>query len=293
MRFTTSKLFLVLLAGLAFGSSAVLARFALREVDPYQLVVLRFCIASVAYILALWVWKKKIPTNRRTLLDISLVGLFASGLPLLLFFFALAYMSSGMLTIFLALMPLLTAFLAHFFLRDERLNKQMVLGLAVALAGVSYLIASRTNGITEAFDARGPLLTLVGVGMVAAGTVYARARLTMQDPFVVSSLQTVAAFVALLVIVILLGKFSVGSYSVGAWAAVAYNGLVGSFIAFWVTFELIQRYGATASALPGYVMPVFSSILGVMLLGEIITLPFIIGALLVLLGLRLALRHNS
>src|SRR5205823_1867797 len=139
------------------------------------------------------------------------------------------------------------------------------------------LIAAKTNGLTETFNIRGPLIAVLGITILSSGSVYARARLKEEDPFIVSSLQTMAAFVLLAILVAGLGKFHVGDVSIKAWAATAYTGIVGSFAAFWLMFTLIKKYGATASALPGYVMPVVSSILGAILLGEIINISLIAG----------------
>jgi drug/metabolite transporter (DMT)-like permease len=290
---THNKLLLVLLAGFAFGSSIVMARFALREIDPLPLVALRFAIASIAYIIVLALWKKTVTKNRRRLIDMMLVGFFGTGLALLIFHFALLYVSSAMLAIFLAILPLCTAAMAHFFLNDEKLNKQLMSGLAISLGGVVYLIASKTNGLVESFVIAGPILALSGVFFAAAGGVYARKYLSGEDPFVVSSIQSIAAFSLIFTVVLLLGKFQFNDVSISAWLAAVYNGIVGSFFAFWATFELIKRYGATASALSGYVMPVVSSILGVVLLGEILSLSLIIGSLIVLAGLTLVIKQQS
>ncbi len=270
-----------------------MARVALEEIDPYPLTVLRFAIAAIAYIAALLLWRKKLLTGRRKLLDISLVGFFTTGLPLLLFFFALIYISSGMFSILFATLPLFTGLLAHFFLSSEKLNKNLLIGLVVSLAGAAYLISTKTNGLIEGFNVKGPLITLVGILMIAGGTVYARARLSKEDPFVVSSLQTFAALILITAIVLALGKFKLDHISLKAWGAVAYNGLVGSFIAFWLSFVLIKKFGATTSALASYVMPVVSSVLGVILLSEIISLSLVLGAIIILFGLFLALRKPA
>lgn len=282
------KLLLVILAGAAFGSSVVYARIALREIGPYPITVLRFGIASAAYLITLPLLGKRIFTDSKKLRDVSVVGVVGTGLPLLLFYFALTNISSGMFSVLFAATPLATAIVANFFLASERLNQRLVVGLLVSFLGVVLLIATRSSGLATGFDIRGPLAVLAGVLMVASGGVYARKRLATEDPLVVSAAQTMAAFILITVFVLAIGKWQIGSISPGGWFAIFYNGIVGSYIAFWLVFTLVKKFGATASALPGYVMPVVSALLGAVMLGEVITIPLIFGAALILGGVFLS-----
>ena len=74
------------------------------------------------------------------------------------------------------------------------------------------------------------------------------------------------------------------------WLAVSYNGIIGSFVAFWLVFTIIKRYGATSSVLPSYLMPSIAGIFGAALLGEIISLPLVLAAVVILLGIYFASR---
>ena len=282
------KLWLVLLAGSAFGSSIVFARTALQEIGPYPVTVLRFGIASAAYLITLPLLKKKFFKDLKLIRDVSVVGVVGTGLPLLLFYFSLLYVSSGILAVLLATLPMFTALLAHFFIATERLTIRLLGGLLISLIGVIILIASKSNGLTEDFSITGPLIGLVGVLMAAVGAVYTKVKLSKQDPLVVSASQTVAAFIFVTVFVLAIGKWELGSISLGGWIAIFYNGMVGSYIAFWLTFILIKKFGATASSLVGYVMPVVSATLGAVMLDEVITLTFIFVACLILVGVYFA-----
>ena len=282
---SNKKLLLVILTGIAYGSSIVFARFALKEIAPFPITVLRFGIASIAFLITFFVLKKRFPTGVRILRDMVAVGVVSTGLPLLLFYFSLSYMSSGMFTVFLATLPIFTAVLAHLFLKGERLHKNLLIGLTIALAGVALLIVTRSSGLAGGvFSIKGPVFAFIGVLSAAVGSVYAKSHLNKEDVFVVSAAQTLAAFIFVTAIVFIFKKFQVGQVSPMGWFAVFYNGIVGSFIAFWLTFTLIKKYGATASALPNYIMPVVSTLLGSVFLGELITFPLLAGALVVLVG---------
>jgi len=87
---------------------------------------------------------------------------------------------------------------------------------------------------------------------------------------------------------LLLSTLDLSAVAGRGWLAVAYTGLIGSFVGFILFFYMIKRFGATTAALPTYVMPAVSAGLGAVMLGEVITLPLIAGAGLILLGVFLA-----
>ena len=69
--------------------------------------------------------------------------------------------------------------------------------------------------------------------------------------------------------------------------------MVGSFSAFFLMFTLNRRYGATTSVLPTYLTPAVSAVLGAVLLGEVITPPFLAAAGMILAGVFLPSRQAT
>ena len=165
------KLGLILLAGLAFGTSVVMTRFGIREIPPLFLVVLRLGLATLLFIPTLLLLRKKLPKNLRTWLDIIIVGVTTTGIPLTVFTIALKFISSGVLTVFIALIPLFTAVMAHLWLTQERLTVAKLAGLGVGFAGVILLIITRTTGLSGSpitFEFQGQILAILGVIVAAA-----------------------------------------------------------------------------------------------------------------------------
>lgn len=283
---------LVLLLGLAFGSSVVFTRLGIREIPPLSLAGLRLAVATVAFTATLALLHRRLPGETRVRWDIAMVGITATGLPLMAFTFALLFFSSGMLSIMIALTPLITAFTAHLWLADERLTWRRLAGLAAALIGVLFLLATGTTGLTSAMtsslDWRGPALSLGGVLVIAASAVYTRRRLRGVDPLVVAGGQTAVGLLFVLPFALAFSSLDLSMITWRGWMAVLYTGLIGSFLAFF--FYIIKQFGATTAALSNYVMPVTSAMLGALMLGEVITLPMIAGAGLIFSGVYLGSR---
>lgn len=287
------RIVLILLTGLALGSSVVVVRVGLVEIQPLPLAVLRLTVASLAFIITLRLLRREMPRDPRTLFDIALVGMANTAFPLLAFTVALQFLSSGVLTIYLALIPLFTALMAHVWLEQERLTLLKIAGLVVSFGGVIFLLITRTTGLVASVagqDIIAQILVLGGVLAVAAATVYTRLRLRGADALMVAALQTVVAWLAVSLFAVFFSTIDLGEITWRGWTAVVYTAIVGSFVGFFLLFYLIRRYGATASALPSYVMPAVSAFLGVLILGEIITLPLVVGAVLILAGVFLTSR---
>ena len=222
-----------------------------------------------------------------------MIGLISTALPLLVFTLSLQYMSSGVLTVFVALIPMFTGLMAHLLLTQEKLNTAKLAGLLVAFGGVVVLLVSGTTGLSTgagALDVRGPVLALSGVLIGSFGTVYTRRQVRHVNVVSLSAGQTLVAALVLAPLGLGVGAPSLPTISRQAWIAVGYTGLIGSFLAFLIIFQLIRQFGATSSALVTYIMPLVAGLFGALLLDEVITLPLAIGAVLILLGVLLAER---
>jgi drug/metabolite transporter (DMT)-like permease len=263
-----------------------MTRVGISEIPPLYLVLLRLSFAAVLFAVALAALRRPLPRSRRTWFDIALVGLCNTGLPLVLFTLSLQYLSSGVVTIFVTLVPMLTGLLAHLWLAHEKLTTSKFAGLAVGLAGILFLILTRTTGLAEGEigDIRGHVLALIATLITAFAVVYARRQLQAVDIMVVTGGQMLVGALLIAPFALALDTPDWALVTWRGWLAMTYTAVMGSFVGFTLVFYLIKRFGAVIGSLPTYVMPVVSSVLGALLLGEIITPTFIVGAVLVLLG---------
>lgn len=281
----------ILLAGSAFGSSVVMTRFAVAEIPPIDLVAFRFGVAAALFLPTLRILRLSLPREPRVWADMAVVGATTVG-PLVAFTFAVQWISSGVLTVFLALIPLFTSVLAHLLVAGERLSRGKSAGLVIAFLGVLVILLTRTSGLgqTASGVTRGHLLALLGTLFSAYAGVHTRLHLRTIPSPVVTAGQLMTGFLLVLPLSLALGTYQPALVGRASWLAAAYSGVIGSFLAFWVVVILAQRFGATASSLPAYLLPIVSTALGAALLGEQVTLVMVAGGALILLGLYLTNR---
>ncbi len=286
------KSFWILLAGGAFGSSVVMTRFAVAEIPPIDLVAVRLATAAALFVPTLLILRLSLPRQPRAWADMAVVGA-TTAAPLVAFTFALQWISAGVLTVFLALIPLFTAILAHRFVAGERLDRGKAAGLVIAFAGVLAILLTRTSGLGASGTTgatRGHALALLGTISSAYAGVHTRLHLRHIPSPVATAGQLLTGFLFVLPLSLALGTFEPALVGWRTWLAALYTGIIGSFLAFWAVVILAQRFGATASALPAYLLPLVSTALGAALLGEQVTLAMVGGGGLILLGLYLANR---
>jgi drug/metabolite transporter (DMT)-like permease len=205
--------------------------------------------------------------------------------PFLLLGHAEQTLPSGLTGLLVATVPLFAALIALTGGDRSVLRPARAIGLVVGFVGVGVIVA-------------GPGLAVGGEGaLLAVGELLLVAICYAIAPFIVArKLRGVPALgtitLALLAVGVFYLPFTVLTQhevpTVTSTVALVALGVVCTAVAFIVFFALIDRVGPVRAPLFTYVNPVVAIILGVLILGEQITLGLLIGFPLVILGCWLA-----
>jgi drug/metabolite transporter (DMT)-like permease len=264
----------------------MLQRLAVAEVSPLPLVALRLLAALAVFMPVAWRIGRAVAARPHLVFHFCVIGALNPVLSGLFTALALQRAPSGLVAVLQTLSPLWAAALAHLLLREEAPGRRALGGLAVALGGVLLLrTASSDMGAEPTTDVSGLLLALGAPLAAALGSLYVRQHLRGTPALVAAGGQiTAACLLALLVSLIAGQPPELTEISGRAWLAIVLSGAIGLSAAFVLFVHMIERRGPTAALLPTYVMPVVATGLGVMVLGETITLPMLAGSFLVLVG---------
>ena len=107
------------------------------------------------------------------------------------------------------------------------------------------------------------------------------------DALDVASVRMWVAAAAVMPLSLLIVGFDLQNVTSQGYAALLYAALIGTFFGMMLAFYNIQRFGATASAMTAYVIPIVAVIAGVLFLGETITTFMAIGMALIIAGITL------
>jgi drug/metabolite transporter (DMT)-like permease len=186
-------------------------------------------------------------------------------------------------------MPVWLTLAAHFLLPAERMTPRRALGLALAFAGVAWAIADRGAG-GGAGSIWGDLMSLAAAFCWAGAILFARATPLKTLPAETQILWQVAVSTPVLLAVSpLFGPLVRDLAPVHLWG-LAFQILGVASFGFILWFWLLKIYPASAVASFAFLSPVFSVLLGWLLLGEEVGLSILGSLALVSAGIVLVNR---
>lgn len=285
----------ILLQGFLFGSTLVASRFGVGQFSPLTYIGLRMVLASLCHIAVIYVARHgRWPRGPGLWRSAALLGIFGTAIPMAAFVSSLQYQSAGLTSVLLTSGSAVTVLMAHFFLPDERLSPLKAAGVSLALAGAVLLIVLGESGLPGVGRANplGYALVLAAVVSGSSMTIYARKYMRDYDYLDVASVRMFVAALALMPLSLLLVGLDLGNVDAWGYAALVYATLVGTFAGLMLAFYTVKRFGATASAMPLYVIPVVATLGGALLLGERITAGMLACMTLIALGIGLINRAS-
>lgn len=274
------------LAALGWGTSGPATRAALATgVPPLTLAGIRTIIAGIVITAIIYGSRRRYPRERTDWRLGAVMGTVNLAVPFVATTIALQFASSGFVGLLIALIPMATAALAHYLLPNEPLYRGKVAGLAIALAGVGFLLMSGDSGLSV--GGRPLLAAVLTVGAVLSisyGAIYAKRREASFDPVVLTGMQLLVG-AALIAPAMVFGDGLTESPTAWGWTLVVYLAVAGSVIPFLLYYWVLQRTTTTTASLTAYVVPLIGLITGIAFLDERLDAGIAVGGALILAGL--------
>ena len=276
-----------------WGLNFTVLKKALTAVDPLVFNALRFTFAT-AFLAVLWRFERgrgqRAWAPWRILWALGLLGHVGYQV---LFIEGLARTTSGSSALLIATSPLWTAVLASACLREPS-GPRVWTGLALALVG-SLLIALASGTVAAGLDAEGGAvfagnaLTLGAALAWAAYTIASRAWLRYASPLALAFGSMLLSTPLLwLIAAPELEGFDPLALEPWVWGAALYAGVGSIGLAYWLWNLLVQKVGATRTALASYLVPIVALVCGPLFLGEALAASQVAGGALILLGVMWA-----
>lgn len=274
---------LVLLAAL-WGGSFLFVRAAVPAFGPFALIELRVGIAALT-LLPLLAMRGSIGELRSNAAPIAIVGLMNSALPFTLFAFASLTMTAGFAAILNATAPLFGALVAHVWLQD-RLTRMQGLGLLIGFGGVLLLVWGR-NALAGGGSGWAVVAALCATLAYGIAANFTKRTLTGVGTLSIATGSQCAAALALLPLA--MWAWPAAMPGLRTWLEVLLLGVASTGVAYLLYFRLIANVGPTRAVSVTFLIPVFGMLWGALYLGEVVTLPMLLGCGVVLLGTALTL----
>jgi drug/metabolite transporter (DMT)-like permease len=272
----------------AWGSSYLFIKIGVETLPVFSLVAWRLIFGTLLLLVAVVVGRVPLPREPRRIVDLAVLSIVNIVVPFALITWAEQSIDSGLASILNATTPFFTLLLSVLALRAERMTGIRLVGLLVGFVGV-IVISGGSLGRPGALGEVGGIVAVIGASAsYGVGNVFfaRRVRGTMH-PTATALGQVALALPTIAVLGILVDGRLVAPAVPSALFAVAWLGVVGSGIAYLFFFRLLAVWAPTRVSLVTYAMQVVAVGLGVIVLGETLTIGFLVGAILVIGGITM------
>ena len=261
----------LLLAALVvmWGSSFLFTKIAVAAMTPASVVTGRLVLAAAVLALVLVATRRPLAGGPRAWLFFLAIALIGNCVPFWLISWGQQKIDSGLAGILMAVMPITTMVLAHFFVRGERLHGRRVAGFALGFMGVVVLI-----GPEALLELRGTgTVLLYELAVLGAAVLYAVNTIVARRRPKGDALVAAAAVMILASLIMVPAAWGGGirwpdMIGAEAAAALAFLGVASTAAATVVFFKLIAIAGPTFVSLINYLIPVWAVLVGTIFLGE-------------------------
>lgn len=277
-----AALFAVLALAFAWGYNWIVIKVALGDASPLAVSAIRLTLGCVALFAVVAIARKPLrsPPVWQTI-GLALVQTAALSL---LQAFALATGGAGKTTVLVYTMPFWLVIFATVFLH-ERLTRQRAFAVTLAAIGLGFVLVPLDFG-------HGLLSKIFALGAATCwglGSVFTKAFRERYDVDLLtfSAWQTLYAAIPLVLIALIVPGGSRMHVTPSFLIAMTYTTLIGTALAFWLWFFIIERLPASVAGLSSLLAPVVSVLAAWLQLHErpsgteMIGILFILSALIV------------
>ncbi|WP_077212850.1 DMT family transporter [Bacillus dakarensis] len=277
---------MLVLATATWGSAFIAGKVAVEDFQPATVAFFRFLGAAILLFPLMWIMEKN--RKKPTLKDYGLFAVLGlTGIALYNIFFFLATKHAPVIksSLFIASNPVLIVLLSGLFLK-ERITKNNVIGMAIALIGVVFII---TDGhVLALFQFGFEPIDFILLGAVVCWALYSVVgKVVLKKYSSVESTTYAVAFGTLLLFPLAVTETTwqdVTQASGATWIAIAHMSIFVTVIAFIMYYNGIKEVGAAKASIFINVMPVSAVIMATIFLGETFTWAHGVGAAFVLSG---------
>ena len=275
-----------------FGSAFLLTKIAVHEIPPLVVVTGRILVGAILLLVISYMQGEQF----RSLIPywplLFLLALTGNCLPFFVITWGQQFVDSSLAGILMAMMPLTTVVLAHFFIQGEHITRNKVIGFLLGFAGVIILMQPDlvlTSGLN--------LLQLFAMLAILGGAISYAVNSVLAHSLPKISLSLISAGVLVMASVMILPlSFTQGIDWVqgSSWQSIGSVILLGLFpsgLATIIYFRVIRHAGPAFLSQINYLIPVWAVFMGVIFGGESLTIHALIALVVILIGIGVA-QHN-
>ncbi len=282
---------LLILATLLWGGNFVIGRAVAGDIPPITLAFLRWCVAFIVFLPIAYSRVKRewhmIKANWPAVIVMAITGVACFNT---LVYIGVYYTTSINASLMNSSTPIIIYILSFIFLK-ERLSKFQLIGTALSLAGVAFILSKGSLETLLSFSFnKGDLIVLIAVfcwGVYSLLVKQYAGRLPGYSTFLVTIALGVMMLLPFTIYELMTTSVEI-VWSPSTIGAILYVGIIASIVAFLSWNNGVVALGANKASIYLNFIPLFAAIFAVLFLDEDLLLAQLIGGLAVICGVLLA-----
>lgn len=282
----------LILTNIFWGASGVAVKIAQLQLGTFEIVALRFIIATPLLILATVLWKdwKALKIDKKDLPYIAVLAFLGIPLEFLLQVTSLAHTTATNFTLIFSLTPFFIIFVSAIFI-GEKITRHKAIGALLGLIGVTFIITNCSLTVSSNFLGDG--IAVIANVVWALYTVMGKPMNEKYSAITVLNYTFIFGALELLPFYLLSPGLSPLYFTESTWIAMLFLTLFCSLIAFLLYNYGTEKLPASLAGMFIYLQPLSGVILASIVLGESITIYTIIGTFLIIYGIYEAERRGG
>ncbi len=276
-----------------FGSAFMFTKLAIQVFPPAIVASGRIIIAALMLLAVALLKRESFSFLRNTWPLLIALAFFGDCLPFYLISWGQLTVDSSIAGILMAIMPLTTIVMAHFFVKGEHLTKNRVIGFLLGFLGILILLGpaalAKLDSQGNTFFAM--LAILGGAVSYAVNTILAK-QLPNESFLAISTAVLVIASLMMLPLLFTTEyEWQIKLLSIELLSLLLL-GLFPTAIATIIYFAVIARVGPSFLSQINYLIPVWAVFMGIIFLNETVEVNALVALAVILLGIAVAQRKN-
>lgn len=272
-----------------WGTAFVFIRAAVETVPPLSVAAGRIVAAATVLLIAVRLSGLRFPRGLHRWAWFALLASVGNALPFFLISWGQQRVESGLTGILMAVNPLVTLSLAHWFVPDDRVTARRALGFILGLCGIGVLLGPEAwRGLGGGTSDLVHRLAILGGALCYATNSVLTRRMPETHPLVASAaVLGVGTFLIVPPAILLGAPLGAEPASTSSLLSVLWLGMIPTAAATIVYFRVIASAGPTFQSLVNYLVPPVAVLTGAAAYGEQPGVTALLALGLILTGLTL------
>ncbi len=280
------ELLLLLLLAVLWGSSYLWVKIAVDTIPPLTLIASRVAIAAMVLLGVVAWYGHRLPRAASTWRQLFIQAFLNSTGAWTILAWGQQFVDSGLAGVLNSTSPIFVLLLTAFWTRHEPVSWARAAGVLLGLGGIVLIIGFDTlNGLGQQVVAQ--LAILAGAMMYACAAIYGKSRFSDLDPTAIAAGTMICASLCLVPASLAVDRPWQLAPPAHALAAAAMLGVFCTGLAMLLYFRLLRTLGSMGVASQGYLRAGLSVLLGIVILGEQLSVVVACGLVGTILGVAL------